>query len=247
MLTAILIDDEKGCLDTLEIELNTYCPDVKVLAKCQSAEKALEELETLIPDMIFLDISMPQINGFDFLLKIPKINFEVIFCTAYDAFALTAFEFCAIDYLLKPVSKDKLIRAVDKVRQKQHKQVDLQNLDLLLANMRGGVHHKPNIAVPTAEGLEFIAINDIVYAEADGNYSRIYMNNKEKTLISRTLKDLESLLSNHSFVRIHQSYLVNLAYIKKYVKGEGGYVVMNNGISLQVSRANRIKLMDLVR
>lgn len=247
MLTVILIDDEKGCLDSLEIELLNYCPDVKILAKCQSAEKALEVLETLIPDMIFLDISMPQMNGFDFLLKIPKINFEVIFCTAYDAFALTAFEFCAIDYLLKPVSKDKLIRAVDKVRQKQNKQVDLQNLDLLLANMRGGVHHKPNIAVPTPEGLEFIAITDIVYAEADGNYSRIFMSNKEKILISRTLKDLESLLSNHTFVRIHQSYLANLTYIKKYIKGEGGYVVMNNGTSLQVSRANRIKLMDLVR
>jgi two-component system, LytTR family, response regulator len=247
MLTAILIDDEKGCLDTLEIELQAYCSDVNVLAKCQSAEKALEVLETLVPDMIFLDISMPQINGFDFLLKIPKINFEIIFCTAYDAFALTAFDFCAIDYLLKPISKEKLIRAVDKVRQKQHKQVDLQNLDLLLANMRGGINHKTNIAVPTAEGLEFITITDIIYAEADGNYSRIYMTNKEKILISRTLKDLEALLSNNPFVRIHQSYLVNLAYIKKYVKGEGGYVIMNNGTSLQVSRANRIKLMDLVR
>lgn len=247
MLTAILIDDEKGCLETLEIELQTYCPNVKVLAKCQSAEKALEVLETFVPDMIFLDISMPQINGFDFLLKIPKINFEVIFCTAYDAFALTAFDFCAIDYLLKPVSKEKLTRAVDKVRLKQHKQVDLQNLELLLANMRGGIHHKPNVAVPTPEGLEFISITDIMYAEADGNYSRIFMMNKEKLLISRTLKDLESLLSNHPFVRIHQSYLVNLAYIKKYVKGEGGYVIMNNGTSLQVSRANRIKLMDLVR
>lgn len=247
MLTAILIDDEKGCLDTLEIELQTYCTDVKVLAKFQSAEKALEILETIRPDMVFLDISMPQMNGFDFLLKIPKINFEVIFCTAYDAYALTAFEFCAIDYLLKPVSKDKLIRAVDKVRQKQSKQVDLQNLELLLANMRGGIHHKPNVAVPTAEGLEFISINDIIYAEADGNYSRIMMGNKEKILISRTLKDLEMLLSNHPFVRIHQSYLVNLTHIKKYIKGEGGYVVMNNGANLQVSRANRMKLMDLVR
>lgn len=247
MLTAILIDDEKGCLDSLEIELETYCPDVKVLAKCQSAEKALDVLQTLKPDMIFLDISMPQMNGFDLLLKIPKINFEVIFCTAYDAFALTAFDFCAIDYLLKPVAKEKLIRAVDKVRAKQTKQVDLQNLDLLLANMRGGIHHRPNIAVPTIDGLEFIAVNDIVYVEADGNYSRIWLANKEKILVSRTLKELETLLSSHHFVRIHQSYLINFTRIKKYVKGEGGYVVMDNGVSLQVSRANRMKLMDLVR
>jgi two-component system, LytTR family, response regulator len=247
MLTTILIDDEKGCLDTLEIELGAYCPDVKVLAKCQSAEKALEILESINPDMIFLDISMPQMNGFDFLLKIPKINFEVIFCTAYDAYALTAFDFCAIDYLLKPVSKDKLIRAVDKVRAKQDKQVDLQSLELLLANMRGGMHTLPNIAVPTAEGLEFVAVNEILYAEADGNYSRIFLANKEKILISKTLKDLEGLLSNHPFVRIHQSNLVNLTHIKKYVKGEGGYVIMNNGVSLQVSRANRMKLMELVR
>lgn len=247
MLTAVLLDDEKGCLETLEIELETYCPDVKVLAKFQTAEKALEFLANIKPDMIFLDISMPQINGFDFLLKLPKIKFEVIFCTAYDAFALTAFEFCAIDYLLKPVSKEKLIRAVDKVRAKQNKQVDLQNLELLLANMRGGIHHKPNIAVPTPEGLEFISVSDIIYAEADGNYSRIWLSNKEKTLISRTLKDLETLLSNHSFVRIHQSYLINFNHIKKYVKGEGGYVIMNNGANLQVSRANRVKLMDLAR
>ena len=108
-MTAILIDDEKGCLESLEIDLQTYCPDVKVLAKCQSAEKALEVLAAITPDMIFLDISMPQMNAFDFLLKVPKINFEIIFCTAYDAFALTAFDFCAIDYLLKPVAKDKLI------------------------------------------------------------------------------------------------------------------------------------------
>ena len=247
-MTAILIDDEKGCLESLEIDLQTYCPDVKVLAKCQSAEKALEVLAAITPDMIFLDISMPQMNAFDFLLKVPKINFEIIFCTAYDAFALTAFDFCAIDYLLKPVGKDKLIRAVDKVRIKQNKQVDLGSLELLLANMRGGgIHQLPNIAVPTAEGLEFVAVNEILYAEADGNYSRIFLQNKEKILISKTLKDLENLLSNHPFVRIHQSFLVNLGHIKKYIKGEGGYVVLNNGVSLQVSRANRIKLMDLVR
>jgi two-component system, LytTR family, response regulator len=247
-MTAILIDDEKGCLDTLEIELKTYCPDVQVLAKCQSGENALEVLENIKPDMIFLDISMPVMNAFDFLLKVPKINFEIIFCTAYDAFALTAFDFCAIDYLLKPVSKDKLIRAVDKVRATQNKQVDLGNLELLLANMRGGgVQQMPNIAVPTPEGLEFVLVNDILYAEADSNYSRIYLQNKEKILMSKTLKDLETLLSNHPFVRIHQSYLVNLGHIKKYVKGEGGYVILNNGTTLQVSRANRIKLMDLVR
>jgi two-component system, LytTR family, response regulator len=161
---------------------------------------------------------------------------------------LTAFDFCAIDYLLKPVSKDKLIRAVDKVRATQNKQVDLGNLELLLANMRGGgVQQMPNIAVPTPEGLEFVLVNEILYAEADSNYSRIYLQNKEKILMSKTLKELETLLSNHPFVRIHQSYLVNLGHIKKYVKGEGGYVILNNGTTLQVSRANRIKLMDLVR
>lgn len=247
MLKAILIDDEQECLDVLEMELNSFCPDVQVVAKCLSGEEGIENIKNLKPELVFLDISMPKMSGFDMLAKLDKYNFDVVFVTAYDSFALTAFEFCAIDYLLKPVSPDKLIRAIERFNEKHKKTINLQNLEMLLANMRGSFGTRKNIAVPTLEGLEFIATDDILYAEADGAYAWIYLANKEKIIISRTLKDLEVLLNTDNFARIHQSYIVNFKHVKRYIKGEGGTLVLNNGQQLQVSRANKVKLMNLVK
>ncbi|MFN3852664.1 MAG: LytR/AlgR family response regulator transcription factor [Spirosomataceae bacterium] len=247
MIKTILIDDEQECLDVLEMELKSYCSDILIHSKCLSGEEGIRAIGQFNPELVFLDISMPSMNGFEMLSKLEKYNFDVIFVTAYDSFALTAFEFCAIDYLLKPVLPEKLIRAVERVREKHKKPINLQSLELLLANMRAGVQVRKTVAVPTVEGLEFIATDDIMYIEADSSYTWINLVNQEKIIVSRTLKDIELLLKGQNFARIHQSYLVNLQHVKRYVKGDNGTLVMNNGKLLQVSRANKMKLMNLVK
>ncbi|MCU0323771.1 MAG: LytTR family DNA-binding domain-containing protein [Spirosomaceae bacterium] len=247
MIKTILIDDEQECLDVLEMELKSYCSDILILSKCLSGEEGIRAIGQFNPELVFLDISMPNMNGFAMLSKLEKYNFDVIFVTAYDSFALTAFEFCAIDYLLKPVLTEKLIRAVERVREKHKKPINVHSLELLLANMRAGVQVRKTVAVPTVEGLEFIATDDIIYIEADSSYTWINLVNQEKIIVSRTLKDIELLLKGQNFARIHQSYLVNLQHVKRYVKGDNGTLVMNNGKLLQVSRANKVKLMNLVK
>jgi two-component system, LytTR family, response regulator len=247
MISAILVDDESECLDVLEAELIKNCPDFQVIGKFENPEKALSVIENTKFDVLFLDISMPVLNGFELLKKVQNIDFEVVFVTAYDNFALKAFEFCAVDYLVKPTSKESLLRATEKIRNKQKSLNMQQNIQLLLANMQKDLMKRQQVAVPTFEGLEFLNTNQIVYAKADGNYTLILLQNKEKILISKTLKEFEGILNDSNFARIHYSYLVNLDHVKKYIKGETGSVVLNDGTVLQVSRANKAKLMGLVR
>ena len=246
-MKAILIDDEPNALDTLEIELNAYCPQVQVMAKCANAKAGIAAIQELNPDLVFLDIEMPWMNGFEMLQQFEAIHFEVIFVTAYDQFAIRAFEFSALDYLLKPVSKAKLISAVDKAANKKEKSLPARQLELLIHHLTNIQNPSPNIALPTPEGLEFVAIADIIYLEADSNYVSIFLVSGGKLFLAKTLKHMEALLAGHHFLRIHQSYLVNVSHIRKYIKGQGGYVIMNNGKSLTVSRANREKLMNLGR
>ena len=247
MLKAILIDDEINALDALEVELNAYCPDVEIRAKCQNAKEGLTSIRQIDPDVVFLDIEMPWMSGFEMLEQLDEIMFDVIFVTAYDKFAISAFDFSAVDYLLKPVSKDKLIRAVDKVMTNKQRHVPGPQFELLLKNLNADQLVMPNIALPTPEGLEFVQVSDILYAEADSNYCRVHLSGGSRIFLAKTLKYIEDLLIDHPFLRIHQSYLINLAHLKKYVKGRGGYVVMKNGDNLAVSRASKEKLMKLVR
>lgn len=247
MLKAIIIDDEINALDSLEIELNAYCPDVELVAKCDSATKGIAAIKEHNPDIVFLDIEMPWMNGFEMLEQFQHIDFDVVFVTAYDQFAVRAFDFSAVDYLLKPVSKEKLIRAVDKSLARMDRSIPHQQFDLLKQYINTQTPGLPCIALPTPEGLEFVNVADIIYCESDSNYTHVHLSNGEQIFLSKTLKYLQELLREHPFFRIHQSYLVNLSHVKKYVKGEGGYVVMMNGKSLTVSRANKKALMELVR
>ena len=247
MISAILVDDEIECLDVLEAELLQYCPDIHVIAKFSNPPEAQKFIENTNFDVLFLDISMPKMNGFELLRQVKVTDFSVVFVTAYDSFALTAFDFCAVDYLVKPTSKESLLRAAERLREKRKTTIDQQNIALLLANMQNGLKNRQNIAVSTIEGLEFIAVQQISHAEADGNYTRIHLINNEKILITKTLKDLEGLLGNQDFSRIHNSFLVNMQHVKKYVKGDIGMVVMNDGTTLQVSRANKVKLMNMAK
>jgi two-component system LytT family response regulator len=244
-MTAILIDDEVKCTQNLRIELNEYCPDVIILAECNAAQAGIEAIQLYKPDVVFLDIEMPFMDGFELLRTFDKIAFDVVFATAYDEFALKAFDFSAIDYLLKPIDPQRLIQAVEKLK-KQSQILGKQQLDMVLSNMRGLQSTQPIIALPTLDGLEFVNVNEISYAEASDNYTIVHLLNKGRILLSKPLKDLESMLENHSFLRVHYTFLVNLNQIRRYIKGQGGTLVMNDGKEVPVSRSGRPRLMEMI-
>ena len=236
MIKAITIDDEKNCTDVLDWMLTTYCPNVQILAACNSAHEGVEAIKKYQPDVVFLDIEMPRMNGFELLQQFQTVNFDVIFTTAYNQFAIKAFKVCAIDYLLKPIDPDELQLAVAKVDQKT-KNLSKQQLELLLQNIKLTTKMPLNrVALSTQNGLEFFVIDEIVRCQSDSNYTVIHFTNQSSLLVSKSLKDIENILTDYQFYRIHASHLVNAAYIKKYVKGDGGYVVLSNGEQISVSR-----------
>lgn len=243
MIRAIIVDDEPYCCETLDALLSRYCPQVKVAGICYSAKEALEEIREQKPQLVFLDIEMPQMNGFDLLQKISNPEFDLIFTTSYDQYAIKAIRFSALDYLLKPIDPKELITAVHKIE--TQKQLPVAEQFEMLLNQ---VHHKTKafkkIAVPTSEGFELIYADQILRCEADDNYTHLFLKNKNKIVACRTLKEVEEQLEDFSyFVRIHHSYLVNINEVTKYVRGEGGYVIMSDGTSVNVSRSRKESLM----
>lgn len=247
MIRAIIIDDEISCVETLEIELKAYCPIVKVIAKNLTAKEGLEAIKEMKPDVVFLDVEMPHMNAFDLLEQCHDLDFNVIFVTAYDQYAIRAFDFNAADYLLKPVQKAKLIQAVEKIQNQQESAFSHAQLKAIVTTIQNSITATPNIALPTVDGFEFVRIEKIVYAQADSNYTHIHLITGKKFILSRTLKEVESMLMGHHFIRIHQSNLINLSHIAKYIKGAGGYVVMRNGDTLNVSRGHKAKLLELIK
>lgn len=243
MIKAILIDDEMHCLKTLGMLLTEYCPNVQVLEMCNDATTGLRAIELQKPDLVFLDIEMPQMNGFEMLEHLPEINFAVIFTTGYDQYAIRAFHFSALDYLLKPIQPKELIDAVKKVEEQHHLPMPEQ-LEILLKKITGIKSGFTKIAVPTAEGFELIAATDVIYFEAESNYTHIFLKDKNKIIACRTLKNIEDQIQDYSFfVRVHNSYMVNLNEVVRYVRGEGGYLVMSNNTSVNVSRSRKDALL----
>jgi len=243
MIKAILIDDEQHCLDTLNLLLKTFCPQVQIADQCCSSRKGLESIEKHKPNLVFLDIEMPVMNGFEMLGYFTEINFSIIFTTSYDQYAIKAIRFSALDYLLKPIDSEELVDAVKKMQGRK----DLpsaEQFEILLkqANQNGCGFHK--IAVPTAEGFELIPADQVVRCEASDNYTQIFTKNGNKITACRSLKEMEEQMEQFScFSRVHHSYLVNLNEIIKYVRGEGGYLVMSDGSTIGVSRSRKEALM----
>jgi len=242
MIKALIIDDEMHCLKTLSMLLKEYCPDVQVVKLCENAEDGIEAIKKFKPDLVFLDIEMPHMNGFEMLEKFSEISFALIFTTGYDQYAIKAFRFSALDYLLKPIDHDELKKAVEKVD--RHLQHPLpQQLEILLQKIHSQSPPINKIALPTMEGLQMIPVNSIISCESDSNYTVLLLKNKKKLIVSTTLKEIEDMLEDHSFARVHRSYLVNLNEVEKYVKGEGGYLIMSDGSSIDVSRTRKEKLI----
>ncbi len=243
MIKAILIDDEMHCLKTLAMLLKEYCANVQVLEKCNDATTGLRAIELHKPDLVFLDIEMPNMNGFEMLEHLPQINFAVIFTTGYDQYAIKAFHFSALDYLLKPIEPKELIDAVKKVEEQHHLPMPEQ-FEMLLKKIGGINSGFTKIAVPTAEGFELISATEVVYFEAESNYTHIFLKNKNKIIACRTLKKIEEQIQGYNFfVRVHNSYMVNLNEVVRYVRGEGGYLVMSNNSSIAVSRTRKDALL----
>lgn len=241
-MKCIIIDDEKHCIKTLTNLLETNFPEVKILAVCSESPKAYDLIQQHKPDFIFLDIEMPLLNGFDLLAKFENLFFDVIFTTAYDSYAIKAIKYSALDYLLKPVDKEDLAFAIEKIKSKQ------SSISKAQVQMATAVHNRQlpeTIALPTADGLTFASVNDIVYCTADGSYTRMFMVDKNEILLSKTLGDVEEMLSEYNFFRIHHSSLINLKQVKKYIRGEGGEVIMSNGKSLIVARTRKTDFLNV--
>jgi len=243
MIKAIIIDDEMHCRKTLSILLKEYCPEVEVIEQCDNGEAGVEAIKKLKPDLVFLDIEMPRMNGFEMLEQLSEISFAVIFTTGYDQYAIKAFRFSALDYLLKPIDHEELSKAVLKVS-RQVLYPLAQQIEILLQK----IHHQPSpinkIALPTVEGLQMIPVDSIISCASDRNYTSLLLKNKQKIIISKILKDIEEMLEEYSFLRVHHSYIVNLNEITRYIKGEGGYLVMSDGSSVDVSRSRKEILLQ---
>jgi two-component system, LytTR family, response regulator len=242
MIKAIIVDDEKNSCEALQLLLQKHCIEVEVIAVAYSAADALEKIEALHPQLIFLDIEMPNMNGFQMLEQIRKINFELIFTSSYDQYAIKAFKFSALDYLLKPVDREELEKAVQKVSKKLNN--INQQLDILLQKINQPSVTPQKIALPTMQGLELVSISCIISCSANNNYTEFFLTDKKRILVSRTLREMENLLEECSFLRVHHSHIVNLNAITRYVKGEGGYLIMSDGSNVDVSRSRREMLMQ---
>ncbi len=242
MIRAIIIDDENHCVRALLSDLQQHCPSVEVMEACSSAKEGMMAIKKLNPDLVFLDVEMPWMNGFEMLELLGDINFSIIFTTAHDEFAAKAFRISAVDYLLKPIDANDLKAAVQKVERKMEEGSSIQHISNLLRNIRQpAAEHK--IALPQRDGYEFIDISSIVYCQAEGAYTKIFIEGKKPMLISRTLGDVEELLPAEIFQRVHHSTLVNVTCIAQFLRTDGGYIVLKSGEKLSVSKAKKEMLM----
>lgn len=235
MIKALIIDDEPRSLKALKSTLEEFCPEVFIAGSAGNIDKARELIDRTAPELIFLDIEMPYGNAFDLLNSLGALPFETIFVTAFNQYALKAFKYNAIDYLLKPVVgselKDAVARAAIRLKARQVN----ENLHTFLQQFRNGHHQQKKIVLPSLDGLLFTDAEDIVRCEADGSYSRFHLSSREKILVSRNLRECEDILPADQFYRVHHSHIVNLRYIKKYFRGRGGYVELTDGAHVEVS------------
>jgi len=244
MLNALIVDDEVLGAKTLESLLKLHCTNVNVVGLVHSADDAEKTIISALPDVIFLDIEMPFANGFDLLQRFKNHPFAVIFTTAYNEYAVKAIKHNALDYLLKPIVPEELMAAVKKCEEKKNGEPNgLKNLEKIISTLSQKVHKLP---VPSPDGIVYLDPDNIVYLQGDINYTHIYLIQGNKITSSKTLKDFEQLLSPKQFFRIHKANIINLSYVSKYLKGDGGEVLMTEGSSLEVSRQKKAELLALL-
>jgi len=243
MLRAIIVDDERQCSETLQNLIEAYCPQVQILASCFNIDDAQFAILKHNPDIVFLDVEMPGGSGFDLLTRINPVNFEVIFTTAHDEYAVRAIRFSALDFLLKPIGREDLVEAVNRAsvrfsRQQVRIETLIHNINLLNKDKR--------IGLPTFNGIEFVPISDIVRCEGDNNYTVFHLQDKSKIMVSKTLKGYEDLLGQYQFFRVHLSHLINLRYVKSFSKDDGGIITMTDNTTVEVSRRKKEEFLKRI-
>jgi len=235
-LKTMVVDDERDAVDFITSIIGEYCPGLEVVGKAYDVAEGTEKISQLKPDLVFLDVEMPHGTGFDVLMNFPEKDFDVIFITAFNHYAIKAIKFSAVDYILKPININEFIEAVHKVTQKRSDSTSKgsDNIKVLLENLRTGLPSR--LAIPTSDGMEYLNPKDIIRIEADRAYSWFFITGNRKILVSKNLKEFQDLLSDRYFFRPHNSHLINLKYVKKYVRKEGGYIEMTDGSEIPVSR-----------
>lgn len=246
MIRAIIIDDEENGREGLRLTLKKYCPEIIVEHICESPEHGVEVIKSSKPDLVFLDIQMPNMSGFDLLQQVAPVNFEVIFVTAHDQYAIKAIKFSALDYLLKPIDVDDLMQAVKKVKERLTVEPNTFRYQSILNNIQYKSREIEKLAVPTLEGIDFFETHEIIFCKADGNYTVLFFKGNTNKIVSRNLKDFESLLTEPAFCRVHNGALINMKHIQKYVKGEGGYVILTEGHKVDISRRKKESFLLLL-
>jgi len=246
MLNAIIIDDERSSRNALRQKLLNHCMNVMIISECENGEEGIESIEKKKPDIVFLDVEMPRMNGFTMLQQLKNKNFEVIFVTAYDHYAIKAIRYSALDYLIKPIEVDDLKNAVNRALEKMNVANPNARLELLLENIVSKKSKFTRIAIPTMQGLQFIKVDEIIYLEASTNYTKFYLCNNIKYTVSKTLKEFEDILSADVFIRIHHSNIINKNYVEKYIRGDGGQVVMSNDAILDISKRKKTEFLRAI-
>ena len=244
-IKAIVIDDELSSLQNLQQKIVEFCPTIHVVAMAQKPEEAILLINHHKPGVLFLDIEMPKMSGFRMLEEIKEIDFEIIFTTAYNHYAIEAIRIAAFDYLLKPIAIKDLQQAVDRLNKIRNPQTK-EKIDILKTSMNDNKTQEDKIAISTTEGLEFIPIKNILHIESNSNYSKIYFHNNRTLTVTKLLKDFEDMLVPYHFYRVHNSHLINLNYIQKYLRGNGGRVMMQDGTEIEVARRKKDEFLKMI-
>lgn len=246
MIKTLIVDDEKKSRDAIAGILGMYCKNAHLVAEADNVTSATEAIRKHTPDLVLLDVDMPGGNGFELLKKFPNPSFKIVFITAYQEYAVKAFKFSALDYLLKPINPDELIEAVDKaenILEKEHLQL---KLEAFLSNMESITSEVKKIVLKTSENIHVVNVQDIVRCEADRNYTVFFISDGKKILVSNTLKEYEEMLGSYKFFRAHQSHLVNVNYIERFEKKEGGSLLMKDGSVVPVSVRKKETLLSML-
>lgn len=246
MLRAVIVEDELRSRETLSGLLKLYCKNLEVVGEAENVSEGLAVIRQKNPDVVFLDIQMPDGSGFKLLEKIEKIEFDVIFTTAYDQFAIKAIRYSALDYLLKPIFPDDLINAVNKAEKNKQSLKSNSNIQVLLENISRPPAEPPKIILSTSEKINVVRVDEIVRCESDNYYTMFYFTDGKRLLISKTLKEQEELLGEHNFIRPHKSHLINVKYIKSYLKTDGGVILMDDGSKVPVSRRKKEHIIEII-
>jgi len=246
MIRTIIIEDEPVSREMLTLMLQRYKDDIEIIDTCSNPTDGIESIAKHEPDLIFLDIQMPKMNGFDMLKKIPSINFEVIFTTAFDQYAINAIRISALDYLLKPVDDEDLAVAINKCKERLQSKKPGKQFENLFNNLSNKNPLDKTLALAASDGISFVKMCDILRVEANGRYAKFFLLNKETILISKTLGDFEEILSANQFFRIHDSSIINLNHVKKYIRGDGGTVILSDNTELDVARRRKEDFIKLI-